>query len=203
VALTTRSGATNSEVAARLPGDDLITGDVVVMDRAWTYSVSPDQVWPWLVQLGKARGRWYFPRWIEWALPARFRGLRMIEPGFQGLAAGDWVPDYGPGDGGFRVAEIESARTLAYLSLRDRGNRSRWPATENPLPADVLAFSWVFHLTDLGDATRLHIRLRLRRRTPVTRRSPVAGWGMAFGGLFDWLTVRLMFAGLAERLHES
>ena len=31
------------------------------MDRAFEVSAPPDVVWPWLVQLGKARAGWYLP----------------------------------------------------------------------------------------------------------------------------------------------
>ena len=51
----TRSGV------APLPGDDLVRADVV-MDRGFDLPAPPDEVWPWLVQLGKRRAGWYLRR---------------------------------------------------------------------------------------------------------------------------------------------
>ena len=60
--------ASRAEERASMPGDDLVDADVV-MDRAFTLGGPPDQVWPWLVQLGKHRGGWYLPRAVERAVP--------------------------------------------------------------------------------------------------------------------------------------
>ena len=56
--------ATRAEAAARLPGDDLVDANVV-MDRATTLPGTAEDVWPWLVQLGKGRAGWYLPRRAE------------------------------------------------------------------------------------------------------------------------------------------
>ena len=57
-----RSGVTDDEVAASLPGDAIVPDARVVIDRATTLAAPPERVWPWIVQLGKRRAGWYFPR---------------------------------------------------------------------------------------------------------------------------------------------
>jgi len=192
--LATRTGVTDTEVARGLPGDGLVAGARHVIDRAATIPAPVSTVWPWVVQLGKGRGGWYFPRWVELAIPRRRRGLRAIDPNLLDLTMGQRVPDWGPGDPQFEVALIEPERALVYLSLRQRSRNWQWPGRDDPIPDDVLAFSWALVLDPVDERhCRLHLRLRMRT---ASAQSPM----MFFGGLFDWVTVALLFAGLRERL---
>src|ERR1700722_5204720 len=54
--------ADEDEKRAARPGDALVAPADVVMDRAFTVPGPVEQVWPWLVQLGKRRAGWYLPR---------------------------------------------------------------------------------------------------------------------------------------------
>lgn len=181
------SGVSAAERARALPGDDVVPGAAVVIDRATTLAATPEQVWPWIVQLGKDRGGWYLPGWHERVLPASGRGLRRIDPDYSHLAVGDDVPDWGPKHHGvgpvYRVVSIDPPRALVYVTERPRKS------------GDPLVFSWAHVLTPVGPGTRLHLRLRINRMG--TRAPQLVG---AAVGLFDEATVRPMFAGLAERL---
>lgn len=194
--LSSRSGVTDAEVARTLPGDDLIAGTTHVIDRAATIPASAASTWPWIVQLGKQRAGWYFPRWIELAIPRSRRGLRTIDPALT-LSTGQRVPDWGPGDPQFEVALIAPEQALVYLTLRQRSRNFSWPERINPMPDDVMACSWALVLTPLdATRTRLHLRLRVRTRRD---RSPL----MFLGGLFDWMTIAPLFVGLRERVRGS
>jgi hypothetical protein len=59
------AGSTQAERRQPLPGDELIDHPTVVTNHAATIPVPPDQVWPWLVQMGWHRGGWYTPRFID------------------------------------------------------------------------------------------------------------------------------------------
>jgi hypothetical protein len=179
------SGVTSAERDRPLPGDDLVPGARVVIDRATTLPAPPEQVWPWIVQLGKLRGGWYLPAWLETAVPAARRGLRVIDPRWQGLAPGDVIPDWGGADATFEVVVLEAPRALVHRSTRPRPGR------------DPLELSWALVLTPQGRRTRLHLRLRINS---VGRRAPALVATLA--GLVDEVTVRPMFAGLAERLRQ-
>lgn len=167
--------ATDAERRATLPGDDVVPDASVVMDRAFTVTGTPDEVWPWFVQLGKARAGWYLPRIVERWVPRDRRAYRTIEPGLQELAVGDVIPDWGGKDATFTVAALTPPRSLVHVSTRGR-----------------VRLSWAITLSG-STTTRVHLRLRLGgvRRVRLAR---------VAGGFFDWLTIVGLAAGLRERL---
>ncbi len=186
--------ATAAEIAATLPGDDLVPDANTAFDRAATLPATPDELWPWLLQLGKGRGGWYFPRWLERVTPPGRRGLRHLDPLLHDVRIGDDHPDWGPGDPVLRVADLQPQRAIVYLSLRDKGAGHRWPADGRADRPGVLALSWVLVLTPHGlGRTRLHLRLRTRIKGRRLSPEPIFD-------AFDWATVELLFAGLRERL---
>jgi hypothetical protein len=54
-----RWGATDEEVSGPYPGADLVPEGERSPTMAVTIDTSPDQVWPWLVQMGGDHGGWY------------------------------------------------------------------------------------------------------------------------------------------------
>ncbi|MGI9647740.1 MAG: hypothetical protein ACR2OI_04400, partial [Acidimicrobiia bacterium] len=52
-------GATPAEVTSTLIGDDLVPDMGAQSTMAITIKAPPDQVWPWLVQMGCGRAGWY------------------------------------------------------------------------------------------------------------------------------------------------
>lgn len=182
-----RSGVSDAEVALPLPGDDLVPDATDVIDRATTLLAPPENVWPWLVQLGKGRAGWYFPRRVEMVLPRK--GLRHLAPALQQLDVGDEIADWGPGDPVFRAVVVDAPHALVWHSLRDLDNGHRWPVEESK--PRVLALSWALVLRPDGADTRLQLRLRMRvKHTALAK----------LGGVFDWLTIVALFAGLRERV---
>ncbi|MEO9138312.1 MAG: hypothetical protein ABI345_04535 [Jatrophihabitans sp.] len=167
--------ATEAEIAAPMPGDDLLPEPDVVMDRAFTVPGPPDGVWPWLVQLGKSRAGWYLPRSVERVLPRRNRALRRIEGRWQHLDVGTVIPDYGR-DATFEVAQIDAPHSLVFRSQRGR-----------------VGVTWAIALAAEGSGTRVRLRLRLH---PVHRQWLATGPG----DFFDAATIAGMAAGLRERL---
>ena len=193
-----RSGVSDADVVRTLAGDALIADAEIQIDRATVIPAPASQVWPWLVQLGKGRASWYMPRWLERLVvwPPRKRSARRIVAEFQALAVGESVPDWGPGNPSFRVTELDPPRALVYLSLRDRGHNWTWPSDERP-SSDVMAFSWALILDEIdAERCRLHIRLRGR----FGRRGRLRPVLTPLGGLADYLTIVVMFAGLKERV---
>ena len=195
--LARRSGVTAADLARALPGDDLVPEPSFVVDRAAVLPAPPPVVWPWLVQLGKARGWWYLPAWAERFVWAREkRGARRVVAALQDLSEGDVVPDWGPGAPEFRVVSLEPPRALVYHSIRQRSNGWRWPEQDTPRPPDCFEFSWALVLEPApGERSRLHVRLRAA--TPGGRSRPLLELG---GGLVDYVTIELLVQGLRERL---
>jgi hypothetical protein len=169
--------ATAAERSASLPGDQIVARPDVVMDRGFCLPAPPQAVWPWIVQLGKARSGWYLPRRAERWIPERRRALRRLDPRWQALAVGDVIPDWGGRRATFQVAVMIPPAALVYRSVRGATN-----------------LSWAIILTPAGTAaTRLHLRLRLG---PVRRQRLAA----TAGDLVDRLTIAGLAAGLRERL---
>jgi hypothetical protein len=52
-------GATASEAARPMPGDSLIPDPSLNATRGITIAARPEQIWPWLIQMGPGRGGWY------------------------------------------------------------------------------------------------------------------------------------------------
>jgi hypothetical protein len=152
----------------------------MVFDHRSSIDASPEQIWPWLVQLGKRRAGWYLPAGLERMLPERRRAARRLDPRFQELGVGDRIPDYGGADAWLEVARLEPPHTLLYTSQR-RGR----------------SFTWALLLSQVGPG-RTELRLRFRgevRSQGISRRLIVGA-----GGFFDWATGALMVRGLRERV---
>jgi len=158
-----------------MPGDDLLQRPDAVMDRAFTVTAPPEVVWPWLVQLGKARAGWYLPKPVERLIPRGRRAIRHIDSRWQGMTSGDVIPDYGGRRATFTVDQMVQDSVLVFTSRRGRTN-----------------FTWSIRLTPVDtDATRVQLRLR-----PIQRKWLVD----TVGELIDLLTIAGMAAGLQERV---
>ena len=101
-----RWGVDATESAATLPGDDIVAEATAVETRGITIDAAPDDVWPWLVQMGYGRAGWYSYDQLD----MKGRSATEIVPEWQGLKAGDTVPTHP--DGGFVVRVLEPQRAL-------------------------------------------------------------------------------------------
>ena len=144
-------GATGEEVAARLPGDELLPDAGLVSTRAVSIAAPPGAVWPWLVQIGSGRGGAYTYDRIENLFGLDMHSADRILPQFQDLAAGDVLP-LGAGGPGMRVEICDRDRTLAF-----RSTDGRWV--------------WIFALRAGPDGTRLVSRNRIARDASAVRRA--------------------------------
>ena len=84
-----RWGATDEEVARAMPGDDVVKHPTFNATRAVTIQARPEEIWPWLVQIGITRAGWYSYDWLDnLGKPSAQR----ILPQFQHVTVGDLVP---------------------------------------------------------------------------------------------------------------
>ena len=84
-----RWGATDEEVARALPGDELVAAPTFDATRAITIEARPEDIWPWLVQVGVSRAGWYsYDHLDNLGRPS----ARRIIPELQGLKPGDVLP---------------------------------------------------------------------------------------------------------------
>ena len=88
-------GATDEDIRRLMPGDAAFMHSPATT-RAITIRARPEDVWPWLVQIGYGRGGWYSYDWIDNDAKPSARG---IDPALQDLDIGDrieMVPGMGP-----------------------------------------------------------------------------------------------------------
>ena len=134
-------GARDDEVAAKLPGDELLPDAGLVTTRAVTIDAPPEAIWPWLVQMGSGRGGAYTYDWIENLLGLNMHSADEILPQYQHIAVGDELP-MGPGRPGMTVEVLDPPRTLA-VRVADQN------------------WVWIFALVPEGESTRLISRNRI------------------------------------------
>ena len=60
-----RWGATDEEVTKQLPGDEMTPEPSAQSTHTITIDAPPEEVWPWLTQLGQGRGGWNTYDWLE------------------------------------------------------------------------------------------------------------------------------------------
>jgi hypothetical protein len=84
-----RRGATDEEVVRVLPGDEMVRPGTSRSTMATTISATPEQIWPWLVQVGWSRGAFYSYNRIEGLLGMDLHNADRVHPEWQNLTVGD------------------------------------------------------------------------------------------------------------------
>lgn len=145
-------GTREAELDATLPGDDLLPSVDHRSTRAVTILAPPEDVWPWLAQLGQDRGGFYSYDALENVLGLGIHSADRIEPAWQDLAVGDEVL-LAPG-APLQVAVADPGRALVLRSPQGGG------------PGAPYDFTWAFVLQAAPDrTTRLVVRERYAYRS--------------------------------------
>jgi len=114
---TSRWGATPADLTRVMLGDGLIVQPRFSYTTAILIHARPEDIWPWLVQMGYQRGGLYSYDWLDrlFGILDRPSATRIL-PEFQHLAVGDTIPL--PRGMGYPVAAIEPGRALV-LDMRN------------------------------------------------------------------------------------
>jgi len=99
-----RWGATDEEVARAMPGDGVVKQPTFNATRAVTIQARPEEIWPWLVQIGITRAGWYSYDWLD---NLGHHSAERIIPEWQHVAVGDLIPISPDGKAGMRVKAFE------------------------------------------------------------------------------------------------
>jgi len=106
-------GATDDEIAASYSGDELVPSPRLFYTRAVTINATPEEIYPWIVQLGADKGGMYSYTWLETLIQCPQTNADRIHEEWQGLKVGDKVlmckNDMPPG---YEVAKIETNRAI-------------------------------------------------------------------------------------------
>lgn len=112
-------GATDEEIEREMPGDDLIENPDFVSTRAVTIAAKPEDIYPWLIQIGQGRGGLYSHDWIENLMGLDFHSVDEIVPELQDLKVGDIIP-LEPEGTGLEVKVLEENK-FVILAAPDKG----------------------------------------------------------------------------------
>ena len=152
-------GSTAGEQDKPLVGDEEVSRPSEQTTHAITIRRPPEEVWPWLVQMGYGRAGWYTPAWVDQLWRVRNPSADRIHPEFQELSVGDQILDGPPGTATFRVLRVDPAHALVLHSQRHpTTGRPPDPTKSNPGP--YLDFTWAFVLEPAVEGTRLLLRTR-------------------------------------------
>jgi hypothetical protein len=116
-----RWGTTPEECTRVMPGDSIIPNPTLVGTGAVTVEAPPEDIWPWLVQMGSQRGGFYSYDWLDRLFGFLDRpSANEILPEFQHLAVGDTI-HFGRDE--LLVKALEPFRALVLL---DTGHGMEW-----------------------------------------------------------------------------
>lgn len=184
-------GATSQEITATLAGDELVPNPERVTTQAVTIRATPEQIYPWLLQLGVDRGGMYSYDELENLFGLDVYTIDHIDAKFQNVRAGDFwgftPKNYSMQDGpGVFVTRLEPNRAVVGCF---------GVASQAPPPCTG---TWQLVIKPQSDGTS---RLILRSRTSPD--SPMSGW---FGRVFDGVTFimqRGMLLGFRDRIQAA
>jgi len=108
------------------PGKDFIRNPLLELIYKIEIQAQPEDIWPWIIQVGYHRAGWYIDTWWDkylqkyfWPLivPKEARGTyeppaEEILPEYQNFTEGDIVPDGPPGSAYYEIVKIEQNHLL-------------------------------------------------------------------------------------------
>jgi hypothetical protein len=147
-------GATSEEVSRYMAGDELLEDPDLNATRAVEIEAPPEQVWPWLVQMGwKKAGLYSFGGLDNGGMPSAER----IIPEYQNLKVGDSILP------SLKVVEMEPNRSMLWVFQKRAG------------PWQNATWSWGLYETDSG-----HTRLvaRLRQKYAFNSLQEIVNWAL-------------------------
>ena len=151
--------ATHDEIARLMPGDDLIPQPLGATTHAVTIACGPEEVWPWLAQMGADRAGWYSYDLLD---NGGQPSARSILPSLQDIKVGTLFAALPGAKEGFFVESFERNRMLMLVAPNGNGPKATWTfLLEEPEPG----------------TTRLIVRARISYRPlglPVSLGVPLA-----------------------------
>ncbi len=172
-------GATAEEVGRTMAGDELLADPELNATRAIEINAPPEQIWPWIVQMGYKRAGFYgFDKLDNGGQPSAKR----IIPEYQNLAVGDSIALGGPYLG---VAVLTENESLLWVFLEGAG------------PWEGATWSWGLYRIE-GNRTRLVSRLR--QKYTFTSLQAVLSWSLI--DACEILMMRTTLRGIKYRVEE-
>jgi hypothetical protein len=103
-------GSTEEEIARAMPGDEVLGNPAFNATRAVTIEATPEEIWPWIVQIGYRRAGFYsYDALDNDGIPSS----DVILPEFQTLRVGDTIPL--SRNAHVRVTELEKPTSMVLV----------------------------------------------------------------------------------------
>ena len=146
------------------PGKDLIKDPMLDLYYQIEIEAEPQDIWPWIQQVGYNRGGWYIDTWWDkfeqehfWprVVPEEARGTykpaaNQILPEYQNISKGDIIPDGPPGTAYYEVVDIE-ANHLLLLYATSHFNYMAPQFLYKTKLAPKGAFCWAFIIHEIEE----------------------------------------------------
>jgi len=175
-------GATTAEIERPMAGDELNNKPSFLATRAITIEATPQEVWPWLLQMGYSRAGFYGYDLLENAgSPEGLRSADEILPRFQGFGVGDEVP-------------ISALVSMTFHAI-EPNRHLIWLGSDAPNPG---AFTWAIYPLD-DRRTRLISRIRWSYH-PTSMRAIALELFTEFA---DHIAVRKILQGVKQRVERD
>jgi hypothetical protein len=169
-------GATENEIAATYPGDEILNSPVIMWTHGASISAPPEKVWPWIAQIGQSRGGFYSYTFIENMISrdGSYKNAPAILPQFQDPKPGVYIiADMLP------IKEVKTGEY--FLAAVDDFFGMGW--------------TWGWYLRPEGTAsTRLILRMKIQ--TSGEQSNPAAMWIINAGG---FIMEKAMLRGITDR----
>jgi hypothetical protein len=178
-----RWGATRAEIAAPMPGDQVVPRARFNATRAISIAAPSARVWPWIVQMGYCRAGFYTYDLLDNAgAPSADR----IVAEYQHLEIGDLVPMF------------HQTHGLAIAYRVDSFDPNQWMLwVHRPHDGDRPDSTWSWRLTALPDGgTRLVTRMKQDYRWQTPR---LAAFNLVLMEFGDFAMERRMLNGIKLR----
>ncbi len=163
-------GTTPAEMHATLPGDNLFPDSTAAATHAITIHATPEQIWPWLMQIGQDRSGFYSYTVLENLFGADMPKVERLVPEWKPRVLGETVwfatPRRFGGQGRMIATVVEPNRAFAMVSAND------WQALCSG--GLVQEGMWTFALEPQKDG-QTRLIARLRGGTPPTLMGRLAG----------------------------
>lgn len=156
-------GATDAEIKAVLPGDDIVPAANLRSTKGITIQAPPEAIYPWLLQIGVDRGGMYSYDWLENLFGLKVHTTDRIVPEYQDVQTGDFwrftPQDYvlNPGPGLYVRQLVENEAVLLCFGMEGK-------------PEETCFDSWQFVLVPQTDGTT---RLLLRSNMEMKPELPI------------------------------
>jgi len=142
--------ATETEVARALPGDELIERTQSDSTHAVTIDARPEEVWPWIAQIGDHRGGFYSYTFIENLLQTATAGGEAIYHNANRI-----LPEY-------QNPQPEEGLVMDSLKVYDV-EPGKWLLAAQRSEAGDFDWVWLWHIEPVGTGqTRLLVRMAIR-----------------------------------------